>query len=135
MFRKSLLPSLIRDFDNIPTVSFFENMNDIVYEKNSYRLEESEKEYSIEIDMPGVKKEDLEIGIKDNILTIKAERKKISKDEEKKEFIARRYEESFSLNTKGIETEGIGANLEHGILTITLPKKEEVKYEKRIEIK
>lgn len=139
MFKRSLLPSLIREFDNMPSVSFFENMPSIVYEKNNYRLEENEKEYVIEMDMPGVKKEDLEVGIKENVLTIKAERKKVTKhsgsDEEKKEVVVSSYEEAFSLNSKGIETDQVQANLEHGILTITLPKKEEVKYEKRIEVK
>ena len=35
---------------------------------------------------------------------------------------------------EGIDIENISANFENGVLTLTLPKKEEVKYEKKIEI-
>lgn len=89
------------------------------------------------MDMPGVKKDDLEIGIKENILSISAKRKKIIKSDsgDSKEEVISSYEQSFNISTKGIDIENIGANLNNGVLTITLPKKEELKYEKKIEIK
>ena len=100
-------------------------------------IEENDKNYSIEMDMPGVKKEDLEIGIKENVLSISAKRKKTVKTEngESKEEIISSYEQSFNVSTKGIDIENIEANLNNGVLIITLPKKEEFKYEKKIEIK
>ena len=87
--------------------------------------------------MPGVKKEDLEIGIKENILSISAKRKKMVKsdDGETKEEVISSYEQSFNISTKGIDVENIEANLNNGVLVINLPKKEEFKYEKKIEIK
>ena len=101
-----------------------------------YNIEENDKNYSIEMDMPGVKKEDLEIGIKENVLSISAKRKKAVKTEngESKEEIISSYEQSFNVSTKGIDIENIEANLNNGVLTITLPKKEEIKYEKKINI-
>ncbi|ADG71194.1 Hsp20/alpha crystallin family protein [Brachyspira murdochii] len=102
-----------------------------------YRIEEDEKSYSIEMDMPGVKKEDLEIGIKENILSISAKRKKMVKAEngESKEEVVSSYEQSFNISTKGIDVENIQANLNNGVLIVILPKKEELKYEKKIEVK
>ena len=99
-------------------------------------IEENDKNYSIEMDMPGVKKEDLEIGIKENVLSISAKRKKTVKTEngESKEEIISSYEQSFNVSTKGIDIENIEANLNNGVLTITLLKKEEIKYEKKINI-
>ncbi|WP_300716283.1 Hsp20/alpha crystallin family protein [uncultured Brachyspira sp.] len=120
-----------------------------------YNIEEDDKNYMIEIDMPGVIKEDLEIGIKENVLHIYAERKKLIADTSEKnkesnevneannnevneannnEIVVSKYEQSFSINTKGIDAESIEANLKDGVLRITLPKKEEVKYEKKINI-
>ena len=86
------------------------------------------------MDMPGVKKEDLEIGIKENILSIYAERKKEDKTENKEAVVVSKYEQSFNISAKGIDIDNIQANLENGILTLTLPKKEEVKYERKINI-
>ena len=77
------------------------------------------------------------IGIKENILSISAKRKKAVKAEngEAKEEVIARYEQSFNISTKGIDVENIEANLVNGVLIVTLPKKEELKYEKKIEIK
>ena len=102
-----------------------------------YRIEEDEKSYCIEMDMPGVKKEDLEIGIKENILSISAKRKKMVKAEngESKEEVISSYEQGFNISTKGIDVENIQANLNNGVLIVILPKKEELKYEKKIEVK
>ena len=97
--------------------------NDYHNRVSNYRIEEDDKNYIIEMDMPGVKKEDLEIGIKENILSISAKRKKTFKSE------------NGNISTKGIDVENIAANLNNGVLMVTLPKKEELKYEKKIEIK
>ncbi|MBW5397109.1 Hsp20/alpha crystallin family protein [Brachyspira pilosicoli] len=105
-----------------------------LYQRN-YKIYEDDKGYTIEMDMPGVKKSDLEIGVKENILSIYAERKKVIKSEEgDKEEVVSKYEQSFNISDKSIDVDNIAANFENGVLILTLPKKEEVKYEKRIEI-
>ena len=110
-------------------------MRDYSFYKRNYNINEDDKGYTIEMDMPGVKKSDLEIGVKENILSIYAERKKVIKGEEgDKEEVVSKYEQSFNISDKSIDVDNISANFENGVLTLTLPKKEEVKYEKRIEI-
>ncbi|MBW5397108.1 Hsp20/alpha crystallin family protein [Brachyspira pilosicoli] len=121
------LHSILDDFDN------FYNEENSVSKYSDYKIEENDNSYTIEMDMPGVRKEDLDIGIKENMLSIYAERKRMSKTDDKEEVVSK-YEQSFNISVKGIDIENISANFENGVLTLTLPKKEEVKYEKKIEI-
>lgn len=139
MSRRIFLPALhsilddFRGFDD-RFINFYNS------KMSDYKIEEDDKNYIIEMDMPGVKKEDLEIGVKENILSIYAERKKEDKTEskngDKKEafIVVSKYEQSFNISDKGVDIDNIQANLDNGVLKITLPKKEEVKYEKKIEI-
>lgn len=130
MSRRIFLPvlnSMLDDFRCLDNSMFYNRMSD-------YKIEEDEKNYIIEMDMPGVKKEDLEVGIKENILSIYAERKKEDKTENKESVVVSKYEQSFNISAKGIDVDNIQANLDNGVLKITLPKKEEVKFEKKIEI-
>lgn len=130
MSRRIFLPalnSMLDDFRCLDNSMFYNRMSD-------YKIEEDEKNYIIEMDMPGVKKEDLEVGIKENILSIYAERKKGDKTENKESVVVSKYEQSFNISAKGIDVDNIQANLDNGVLKITLPKKEEVKFEKKIEI-
>ncbi|MEI0487877.1 Hsp20/alpha crystallin family protein [Brachyspira pulli] len=138
MSRRIFVPTLNSLFSNrYNSVGNYNHFRDYEPRVSEYRIEEDEKHYIIEMDMPGVKKEDLEIGIKENILSISAKRKKTVKAEngEAKEEVIARYEQSFNISTKGIDVENIEANLVNGVLIVTLPKKEELKYEKKIEIK
>ncbi|WP_300754367.1 Hsp20/alpha crystallin family protein [uncultured Brachyspira sp.] len=139
MSRRIFVPTLHSIFSNANN-RYNNALNRYRYYENrlpDYRIEEDEKSYCIEMDMPGVKKEDLEIGIKENILSISAKRKKIVKAEngESKEEVISSYEQSFNISTKGIDVENIQANLNNGVLIVILPKKEELKYEKKIEVK
>jgi HSP20 family protein len=93
--------------------------------------------FSIEIDLPGVKKEDIELQVEDNILTVKAVRK--MKNEVKKEdyYLC---ESNFGLISRsfvlpeGIDKEKINAKYEDGRLYITL-EKEESRKAKNIAVK
>ena len=130
MSRRIFLPalnSMLDDFRCLDSSMFYNRMSD-------YKIEEDEKNYIIEMDMPGVKKEDLEVGVKENILSIYAERKKEDKTENKESVVVSKYEQSFNISAKGIDVDNIQANLDNGVLKITLPKKEEIKFEKKIEI-
>ena len=94
---------------------------------------EEDDKFVIKAEIPGVKKEDIDIQIENNILTIKGERK-IEKETKKENFHrAERYYGSFqrSFTLPGIVAqEKIKAKLDNGVLTIEIPKKEEVKPKK-----
>jgi HSP20 family protein len=91
----------------------------------------------IKAELPDVDQKDIEVRIEDSTLILKGERK--HEDEVKKENYHRieryfgTFQRSFSLPTS-INQEKVEANCEKGVLTITLPKKEETK-PKQISIK
>ena len=99
-------------------------------------IRETEDSYLIEADVPGLKKDDIELTVEDNVLTLKGERNHES--EEKKEGyrrMERRYgsfRRSFELPA-GVDTGKVKADFKDGVLSVTLPKPEEVK-PKQIEV-
>ena len=96
---------------------------------NAFRTDITEKDgvYTLTAELPGFKKEDISIDIDKDCLTIAAERKDESEDEDKERNYVRRerfygsYRRSF--NVKGIDTEAINASYADGILTLTMPSK------------
>ncbi|MEO1938854.1 MAG: Hsp20/alpha crystallin family protein [Sulfurimonas sp.] len=95
--------------------------------------------YYIDVDLPGVKKEDVEISIDKNILTIKGERKvqnEVKEDDYYRiESAYGSFARSFTLPEK-VDTENIEAKTENGVLEIVIPKlKVEKDTTKKIEIK
>jgi HSP20 family protein len=83
--------------------------------------------YLVELSAPGYVKADFNIKLDNNILTVSTEQKEetVVENEKsiRKEFAAKSFKRSFTLNEK-IETENIVARYENGILQIDLPKKE-----------
>lgn len=93
---------------------------------------EGEFAYHVEVDLPGVKKEDIHIEIsEDNVLTISGERKTKSEAKEddyyKCESSYGKFTRSFTLPSN-VDAESISANSEDAILEVVIPKiKEEEK--------
>jgi HSP20 family protein len=93
---------------------------------------EDENGFTLKADMPGVTKENLNITLENNKLEIHGKSEDTEKDESTlkySEFKMYDYHRSFILNDD-INTNEIAANLENGVLTLTLPKSEEVKPKK-----
>lgn len=92
---------------------------------------ESEDAYHVTAELPGVKKDDLDITINDGVLTINAETRHESEQKEKGRMIRqeRRYGKFVrSMRLGGDVDEGkVKANYEDGVLHLTLPKSEDVK--------
>jgi len=100
---------------------------------------EGEDAYYVEIDLPGIKKEDIEITTEDNVLTISGERKmkeEVKEDDYYKiESAYGKFSRSFTLPEK-VDVEKIEAESKDGVLEVVIPKlKEEEKKPKKIEIK
>ena len=81
--------------------------------------------YIVESDLPGINKEDIDINIGDGILTVKAERKYESTDENGGKYLRREraygsFERSFNISD--IDAENIDAEFKNGVLVLTLPK-------------
>ncbi|MBU1163087.1 MAG: Hsp20/alpha crystallin family protein [Proteobacteria bacterium] len=84
----------------------------------------------IKAELPGIKKDDVSVDVKDNVLTIKGERSfsKEIKEENyyRKERSFGKFQRSFTL-PEAIEPAGIKANFKNGVLEIEVPKAEEKK--------
>jgi len=94
-------------------------------------------DFHVEIDLPGVKKEDIEVKIDNNILTVSGERK-MKKEVKKKDYYLMessfgKIERSFTI-PKGIDQEKISAVYKNGRLIVDLEKEERLK-PKKIEVK
>jgi HSP20 family protein len=86
--------------------------------------------------MPGVKPEDIDVSIEDNVLTIKAETRGESETKDEDYLIRECHSGSFFRGLRlpeAVDTNKIKTNYEHGILEIVLPKAEERK-KKQIKI-
>jgi HSP20 family protein len=91
---------------------------------------ETEHELVVKADVPEIKPQDLDIRVENNILTIRGERKFEKQVNEDKYLRVERaygsFSRSFSLaNT--VNTEAIKADYKDGVLTLTIPKREEAK--------
>jgi HSP20 family protein len=91
---------------------------------------ETENELVVKADLPDVNPQDLDIRVENNILTIRGERKFDTKvNEDNYLRIERSYgsfSRSFSL-TNSVKSEAIKADYQNGVLTLSIPKREEAK--------
>jgi HSP20 family molecular chaperone IbpA len=91
-------------------------------------VKEDKEGYEVHIDLPGFKKEDVQITLKDGYMTVAASR--VNEVEEGKKYLRReRYVGNVSRSFyvgEILTEEDIKAKFENGVLKITLPKKEEV---------
>jgi HSP20 family protein len=90
-------------------------------------VKEDEKSYSVRADIPGVKKEDIQVDIEGDQVWLRAEAKqeKEEKKDEKVIYSERSYgmvSRSFSLPTE-VDAKGAKAEYKDGVLNLTLPKK------------
>ena len=135
------LPSIFNDFLN----------NDWLMERRNttapaVNILENDDEYKIEVAAPGMTKEDFKVHInEDNELIISMEKRNEEKEEDKKhkgtylrrEFSYTQFQQSLLL-PDNVERDKISAKVEHGVMSIDIPKKkvtETASAARQIEIK
>ena len=103
---------------------------DIIDEKDQIR---------VKADLPGMKKEDIEVSADNNALTIKGEKKEEKEVKEKDYVRSERYYGAFHRSfilPAGVDAQKVNATYKEGVLEILLPKKEEAKSKQtKVEIK
>lgn len=120
-----LFPSLMNE---IFKPDWFGGMENFKTSVPAVNIKENDKAFELELSVPGRSKEDFNIEIDENTLTISSEVK--HEEETKKENYTRRefsytsFKRSFSL-PESVDEEKIDASYESGILKFNLPKKEE----------
>ncbi len=110
---------LVDRFFNEMPLSIFPDYNFIRAD-----IRETEDSYIIDAELPGVKKEEIKIELKDDILTISAERKEHIKEERDNYIRQERHYGSYSRSfyVENVRHEDVKARYDNGVLTITLPK-------------
>jgi HSP20 family protein len=99
-------------------------------------VKENEGDYIIEADLPGVKKEEVNLELNEGKLTIAILRNEQA-EEDRKGYIHRERRTASmqrSVYLADADSEGVNAKLNEGVLTVVIPKKSQVDYKKRIEI-
>lgn len=131
-----------------PTRSLFSDFDRLFEARPRYRryatdwsvavdVLENDDEYVVKASVPGMNPDDIEITLEKNILTIKGELEKHEEDENEQYHVRERRYGSFSRNIRfpvDVNGEAIEASYENGILTLDVPKAEEVK-PRRIAVK
>src|SRR5262249_26780422 len=93
-------------------------------------VSETEAEVEVKASLPGVKPEEVEITVQNDVLTIKAEHKE-EQTEKKKEYYGRElrygaFHRSFALPTS-VNADGASAEYKNGVLQLRLPKSDSVR--------
>jgi HSP20 family protein len=115
LFAPSLLPRLrMHEMEMTPTVDIFEEGGDVV----------------VKAELPGMKKEDIDVKLTEDTVTISGEKKKEEKVEKKNYYRLERSYGSFTRTSNlpsEVQTDKAKAQFKDGILEIRVPKTEEAK--------
>jgi HSP20 family protein len=101
-----------RKFDSIPS---YDSFLDQIFDNASYStsrhfdLDESDDSYTLTLELPGYKQNDVDVNLEQSVLTVNAKKGESS------------YKQSVTL-PRGVDADKIEAKLEDGILTVILPK-------------
>jgi HSP20 family protein len=91
---------------------------------------ESGDDFRISFDLPGIDREDIDVSIAGNVLTVKGEKKADKKNEKSKVYRTESWSGSFQRTLslpESIDPEKVSAEMKNGVLTIVAVKREEVK--------
>jgi len=118
-------PSIIDEIFRPDWLGGVQNLNESIPAVN---IKESEFNFSLELAAPGKSKEDFNIEIDHNVLTISSDATTEKEEKEwkytRREFSYSSFKRTFTL-PESVNLENINANYENGVLHVTLPKKEE----------
>jgi HSP20 family protein len=124
-------PSLFTDFFT-PFNDWFDGGNVVSREMTipAVNITEQKDDYQVSLAAPGLKRDDFNIDLEGNMLTISCEKEEKKEEKDKrynrKEYSYSSFERSFTLPDE-VNKEKIDAKYEDGVLKIVLPKKEEAK--------
>jgi HSP20 family protein len=100
-------------------------------------ISETPKEYVLRAEIPGIRKEDTRLSVRNNVLTLSGEKKSEARHEDRKlHLVESRYgtfQRSFVL-PDAVQADKVTALYKDGVLTVTVPKPEEAR-ERDVEIR
>jgi HSP20 family protein len=122
-FRPFYMPNFFDD-------DFFPVLSKRTSSVPSVNVKEDDKNFILEVAVPGIDKKDLKIDVNEDVLTISSENKNESEESKdgykRKEFSYSSFSRSFYV-PENVNRDKVEANYKDGILTVSLPKQEEEK--------
>ena len=117
---EDLIPATRKSEEELNTGTFYPSVD----------IYEGEKDITLKAELPGIDKKDVHVEINDGVITLRGERK-IEKENKKENYhrVERSYgifNRSFTLPTT-VDPGKVKANYKDGVLSVTLPRKEEAK--------
>jgi HSP20 family protein len=95
------------------------NDSSIIYRDRNVRIQQHDDNIVYSLDLPGIKASDAKVEIRNGVLSVQAERK-VGNNYTK-------YAQQFLIKDSDVDSQNVHADLDDGVLTITIPKKEEAK--------
>lgn len=126
------LPSVFDDMFKTDWLGGTTNVNSIGTSIPAVNIKETEDGFDVEVAAPGKSKEDFNIELDNDVLTISSEKKSEKETSEengrytRKEFSYSTFKRAFSL-PDSVDNAKIAASYSNGVLNISIPKKEEAK--------
>ena len=124
----SIFNRAMRNFGRYPRLSIEEDGGATVEWSPSANISETEKEYLVRAELPGLKKEDVKVTLGDGVLTIEGERKQQKEEKNEKfhrvESFYGNFTRTFSL-PDNVKSEAISCESKDGVLTVHIPKAEQ----------
>lgn len=130
----NLLDNIFNDFYSFSIPSFQKIRGEL---SPRIDISETDSDYHIDTDLPGIDQKDIDIKLDNNILTIKGKSEDQSETKERNYYIKERYYGSFQRSISlpnNMNADDINAKFENGVLHIKIPKKEQ-ENTRKIEIK
>ena len=123
-----VFPTLLDDFFRDWSTTNFSETNTTLPAVN---IRENDDQFTVEVAVPGMEKEDFQIDLDNNILTISSEKKTENEETNDKytrrEYSYQSFKRSFTLPKNVVDSDKIAATYKNGELVIAIPKREEAK--------
>ena len=136
--RNEIMDIGFNDFSNMLDDFFTGNWQQRSLSGDTFKIDiqDSDNEYVVEAELPGVKKEDIEITLNEGRLNLSVKKEEVTENKNRR-YIHR--ERKFSQMSRSIlladaNQDNIQAKLNDGVLTIVIPKEERINHSKRIMI-
>ncbi|WP_224484575.1 Hsp20/alpha crystallin family protein [Robertkochia aurantiaca] len=142
LIRRSNANTFPSVFEEFFRPDWFGGMNDMNNRVPAVNIKEKDNGFELELAAPGVKKEDFNIEVDQNVLTISTEQRNEKEETgddgnySRREFSYTSFQRSFTLPDT-VNSDKIDASYEDGVLKLSIPKKEEAlpKPKRMIDIK
>ena len=123
LLKEGFFPSFIDSFFKDVGKDHFLSLKNEFYPKVS--IIETGKDYKMQVELPGMTEKDFEVSMEDGVLEISGEKKHFNEDKNShyhiQEMQTGKFQRQFHL-PKGVNSKGIKAQFENGLLSLTLQK-------------